>query len=169
VFSINHHCTGELPLHSFSSFPDGDDPVAGLAYDSGNGLLYGTTEFGGVSGAGCPYGCGTVFSITTAGAETTVYSFTNTPDGAFPKAGLTYDSGNGLLYGTTFRGGANGVGTVFTFTPPGMEAPLYSFLNNGTDGQNPTSNVILRGARLYGTTAYGGANGAGTMFEISPY
>jgi uncharacterized repeat protein (TIGR03803 family) len=170
VFSIGHNCTGEQVLHSFSSFPDGAEPLAGLTYDGGNGLLYGTTYYGGASANGCPYGCGTVFSINpNTGVETTVYTLTNTPDGAFPRSGLTYDSSNGLLYGTTFYGGANGVGTVFSLTTAGVETLVYSFLNNGVDGQRPTSNVIIRGSRMFGATPYGGPSGAGTVFEIHPF
>lgn len=37
-------------------------------------------------------------------------------DGKYPKAGLTDYTGV-VLYGTTSRGGAHGVGTVFTITP----------------------------------------------------
>lgn len=52
--------------------PDGYYPRGALVRTA-NGDLYGTTEFG---GANCvPYGCGTVFRITPAGALTTLYSF----------------------------------------------------------------------------------------------
>jgi uncharacterized repeat protein (TIGR03803 family) len=58
---------------------------------------------------------GTVFSITTGATEQVVHSFNQAPDGSDPVAGLT-DVG-GTLYGTTERGGVNGVGTVFELTP----------------------------------------------------
>ena len=47
-------------------------PMAGLI--NFNGTLYGTTMSG---GANCSSsgGCGTVFTITTSGAETVLYSF----------------------------------------------------------------------------------------------
>ncbi len=70
------------------------------------------------SGGGtvCGEGCGTVFSISTDGAETVLHSFDGgtTADGAYPQAGLIYL--DGTLYGTTGSGGANGNGTVYTIT-----------------------------------------------------
>jgi uncharacterized repeat protein (TIGR03803 family) len=44
-----------------------------------------------------------------------IYSFKGEPDGAFPQSGLALV--NGVLYGTTHRGGANNDGTVFRISP----------------------------------------------------
>jgi uncharacterized repeat protein (TIGR03803 family) len=60
-----------------------------------------------------PVSCGTVFKITTSGVKSSVYHF-DSNDGAEPQAALTYL--NGLLYGTTFSGGANGRGTAFSLS-----------------------------------------------------
>ncbi|MGC2406220.1 MAG: choice-of-anchor tandem repeat GloVer-containing protein [Candidatus Cybelea sp.] len=111
VFSITTTGT-EKVLYRFAGGSDGAQPSADLVND--NGTLYGTTENGG--GTSC--GCGTVFSITTAGAETVLHSFTggSTADGAYPEAGLIYL--DGTLYGTTASGGSYGDGTVFTITGP---------------------------------------------------
>lgn len=52
------------------------------------------------------------------------------------------------LYGTTFSGGANNLGTVFKLTrpPPGQtqwtEAVLYSF-KGGADGSRPLSGLMF--------------------------
>jgi len=146
---------------------------AGGAMPSGlievGGVLYGTTSsFGG--SANCSGGCGTVFSVTPAGAETVVYSFTGEPDGAFPEAGLKDVKGN--LYGTTFRGGGAGnFGTVFSVTPAGTESVVYSF-KGGSDGANPETGLINLGGTMYGTTEYGGgsancANGCGSVFAVT--
>ena len=59
-------------------------------------LLYGTTYAGGT------YGKGTVFSITTGGAENLLYNFGYGTDGSNPSAGLL--EMNGTLFGTTFAG-----------------------------------------------------------------
>jgi uncharacterized repeat protein (TIGR03803 family) len=71
----------------------------------GNGTLYGTTAAGGASGGG------TVFTVSTSGAESVLHSFGSATDGSYPEAGLIYV--NGALYGTTYYGGASGGGTVF--------------------------------------------------------
>src|SRR5208337_600403 len=100
----------EKVLYSFGSQSgDGNYPVAGLVFDK-EANFYGTTHYGGA------YGYGTVFEITSAGAEKVLYSFGGQAgDGAYPVAGLVFDK-KGNLYGTTADGGAYGYGTVFEVT-----------------------------------------------------
>ena len=60
---------------------------------------------------------GTVFKITPGGTLTTLYNFCSQsggcPDGSQPYAGLVQDT-NGNFYGTTYFGGTNNAGTVFS-------------------------------------------------------
>ncbi len=85
------------------------DPTGDLSVD-GQGHLYGTTQSGG------PYGDGTVYKFNLAThALATLHVFSG-PDGAHPLGGVSTDS-NGALYGTTYEGGANFTGTVFSLTP----------------------------------------------------
>jgi uncharacterized repeat protein (TIGR03803 family) len=109
---------------------------------------------------------------------TTIYSFctqSGCPDGSGPWAGLVQAT-NGDFYGTTWGGGANGLGTVFKITPAGKLTTLYSFcavLVNGycTDGASPRWEPLLQATNgeLYGTTSTGGAYGnGGTVFKITP-
>lgn len=153
----------EAVLYSFAGDPDGFGPEYGLV--NVDGTLYGTTANGGASGNG------TVFAITTSGTEVVLYSFAGAPDGAQPKSGLI--NVNGTLYGTTASGGANcgssgGCGTVFTITPSGAEAVLYSFKGGSGDGAYPTQAPLLEvNGTLYGTTKSGGTYNAGTMFSIT--
>ena len=77
----------------------------------------------------------------------------------------------GNIYGTTIQGGTYGLGTVFELVPGAKgkyeEQVLWNF--NGTDGGGPQGSLILDGAgNLYGTTVNGGANGYGTVFEVTP-
>jgi len=86
----------------------------------------------------------------------------------FPVAGLVADP-LGNLYGTTLSGGSNGAGTVFELAPNDhggwTETVLHSF--NYADGANPRSSLVFDSAgNLYGTTADGGASGAGTVFKL---
>jgi uncharacterized repeat protein (TIGR03803 family) len=48
------------------------------------------------------------------------------------------------------------------------ETVLYSFQNNGADGNVPTSNLIDVKGMLYGTTEYGGVSDVGTVYSINP-
>jgi uncharacterized repeat protein (TIGR03803 family) len=154
----------EKVLYSFGAFGsgDGEGPFAGLI--ALNGVLYGTTIEGGANNTG------TVFSATPSGTEKIVYSFgaSGSGDGAYPQwAGVI--AVNGVLYGTTVAGGANGFGTVFSVTTSGSETVLHSFGAFGSgDGAGPMASLTLRAKTLYGTTAGGGADNEGTVFSINP-
>jgi uncharacterized repeat protein (TIGR03803 family) len=150
----------ETTLYSFTGGNDGGNPFDSLVFD-GAGNLYGTTEFGGA------YSNGMVFKLTPAGTETTLYSFTGGSDGAYPVAGLIFDSA-GNLYGTTELGGGSCCGVVFKLTPTGTETVLHSF-TGGNDGGMPIAGVIADSAgNLYGTTFNGGAYGFGVVFKLTP-
>jgi uncharacterized repeat protein (TIGR03803 family) len=159
-----------LGLHDFTGGNDGAAPVAGLVL-SGN-TLYGTANAGGTNGSG------TVFAINTNGTGfTNLYSFSATDtngcnsDGADPEAVLLL-SGN-TLYGLANGGGSSGNGTVFSVNTNGTGfTNLYSFSatdgnGNNRDGANPQGPLTLSGNTLYGTAAYGGSSGAGTVFAVT--
>jgi uncharacterized repeat protein (TIGR03803 family) len=151
-------------LHRFGGSGDGVFPVFGDLIDV-KGKLYGTTSGAGANNAG------TVFTITPSGKETTLYSFGGfgSGDASNPYAGLI--NVNGALYGTTYTGGANDYGTVFTITPSGKETVLHSFVGGSGDGQEPFAGLINVKGTLYGTTYIGGGTGCGlgcgTVFAIT--
>jgi uncharacterized repeat protein (TIGR03803 family) len=151
----------ETVLYSFRGGSDGSEPYAGLV--PLNGELYGTTYFGGTAGGG-----GTVFEVSTSGAERVLYSFAGI-GGSNP---TIYPSGlvplNGKLYGETYFGGPSVYyGTVFEVNPAsGKVRVLHSF--TGSDGAAPFGGLIALNGKLYGTTAYGGMSNYGTVFQISP-
>ena len=81
-----------------------------------------------------------------------LYSFTGKPDGANPYAGVALDK-KGNLYGTTYVGGVDNLGTVFKILTSGGETVLYSFKGGSGDGANPHDGVTLdKQGNLYGTT-----------------
>jgi len=170
---------GELTtLYNFCSLADcadGNWPAAGLLQAT-DGNLYGTTTEGGA------WGGGTVFRITPLGMLTTVYSFcarSNCIDGANPVAGLVQGS-DGNLYGTTSRGGAYSLGTVFKITPGGKPRVIYNFCSqaNCADGAFPFGPLLqATDGNFYGTTYSGGSDhtdctltpgGCGSVFTITP-
>jgi uncharacterized repeat protein (TIGR03803 family) len=115
-----------------------------------------------------------VLCATTAMAQhpptlTTLLSFDST-DGAGPDAVLVQGA-DGNLYGTTYEGGVNDLGTFFKIDLSGTPTTLYNFcsLSGCTDGDYPVGPLALAtNGDFYGTTQLGGAIGAGTVFQITP-
>lgn len=166
-------------LHSFNG-ADGRDPSTSLI--DVNGTLYGTTEYGGLYCTGrhrrYDYGCGTFFSITSAGKERLLHTFGTGSDGKYPGGLLDV---NGTLYGTTAQGGDSkcssfkeGCGTVYSISTTGGEHVLHSF-GKLRDGTLPSAaGLIDVRHELYGVTDYGGkyytgvySLGFGTVYSIT--
>jgi len=151
-------------IHNFSgSAPNGVNPYAPLVTDM-RGNFYGTTIDGGDDN------CGTIFKIDSVGNFTKLYSFsTALEDGYKPYAALTWGN-DGALYGTTYSGGNDNLGTIFKINPDGKGYTiLYSFTNTATSGANPYA-ALVKGAdgNFYGTTYSGGSANLGTVFKITP-
>lgn len=163
----------ETVLHSFAgpstggTGADGALPYEGLVMDS-SGNFFGTTDQGG------DYGYGTVYELVNSSGtytEKILYSFSDANgDGANPfYCKLVMDS-SGNLFGTTEAGGTDGMGTVFEMVNSSgtyTEKVLYSFLNSNNDGQFPYAGLVMDSSgNLFGTTAFGGTDLAGTVFEL---
>jgi uncharacterized repeat protein (TIGR03803 family) len=100
----------ESPIYEFKKLPDAQAPRGELtAY---HGVLYGTAS-GGKSCYDGYYRSGTIFAVTTGGAERVAYTYPCKPLSNVSPSLLLFDD---LLYGTTNFGG-KGKGTVFSFTP----------------------------------------------------
>jgi uncharacterized repeat protein (TIGR03803 family) len=157
----------ETVLYSFAGGTDGAVPVAGLTMDA-SGNLYGTTSAGGANGNG------TVFELTAPKkktgqwTQTVLYSFGTGTDGSVPIGDVSFDAA-GNLYGTNSAGGSYGYGTVFQLVPgtPWTENILHDF-QNGDDGSVPYAGLVSDAAgNFYGAATQGGANGGGTVFELT--
>ena len=132
------------------------------------GVLFGTTAWGGVGDDGTVYQLTGSLSYRIA----VVHSFPSANgDGAWPNAGVILDAA-GNVYGTTAGGGSASGGTVFKLTPGAKnkwnETVLYNF-SGGADGGVPTGALIFDSAgNIYGTTWQGGAYGQGTVYMVTP-
>src|SRR5580700_10312227 len=101
---------------------------------------------------------------------TTLVNFDGS-NGAGPDTMALVQGTDGNLYGTTTTGGAQDYGTVFRITPSGTLPALYSFCaeRDCANGASPYEGLVLAtDGNFYGTTTYGGANGWGTVFRITP-
>ena len=141
--------------------PDGSTPVAGLVRTS-SGALYGTTSLGGTRGGG------TVFKLSATGQYSVLHNFRGGNDGKLVLAGLIRDN-SGNLYGTTWFGGASGVGTVFTVSKTGKETVLHAFRGQPDDGSNLFAGLVRDSSgNLYGTSYAGGTDNLGVVFRLEP-
>jgi len=140
---------------------DGATPYAGLIQGS-DGNLYGTTFAGGANTTSCNGGCGTIFKITTAGELTTLYNFcsqSNCADGSAPQGGLVQHT-NGAFYGTTFYGGADGIGTIFS-----LSLGLSPFVKTLPTSAEVGAAVLILGTNLTGATKVS-FNGVAAKFTV---
>jgi len=147
------------------------NPMAGLIADT-PGNLYGTSYNGG------KLGYGTVFQVSPPPAGKTDWSVSilnslaMSPGGGYPNADLTRAT-DGTLYTTATNGGTHYDGTAFALKPPAAgktawtKTVLYNF--GGPKARKPFGGLTPGpGGVFYGTTYYGGAADAGTVFKLTP-
>jgi uncharacterized repeat protein (TIGR03803 family) len=160
----------------FDNFVNGVDP-SGLTMDAA-GNLYGAAGFSG------PAEYGSVFELSPLPGgkwqEKDLVDFAGGLDQ--PLGGVVFDRA-GNLYGTTSRGGSNGLGAIFELIPGAngqwTEKPIHSFVGYPSDGASPVAGLIMdQAGNFYGTTQKGGnsanctggggqAIGCGTVFKLS--
>lgn len=154
----------ETILYAFTDGLDGGNPSGGLIFDAA-GNLYGATFGGGAAGRG------TVYELEHSGGKWTI-----NPLASFPRTGqgggtiyasLTWDPA-GNLYGVSTGDGPNNNGFVFELSPSNggwTYTDLYDFPASGGD---PYGTLLWNNGSLIGTTFYGGTDGLGTVFEVTP-
>jgi uncharacterized repeat protein (TIGR03803 family) len=153
-------------------------PMGGVMQAS-NGQLYGTLV---TTGAGNVASAGAIYTLTLGGQFTILHNFGATDiaglfdtnaDGVITAPTFVQTS-NGTLYGVAYTGGLSDGGTIFSITPSGTFTLLYTFGANGssaatTGGSNPGGGLVVgNDGNLYGATRFGGANGVGTIYRMTP-
>ena len=108
-----------------------------------------------------------------APVETVLFSFPGDANGGKPAGPLLADA-SGNFYGTTANGGVGDKGLVYRLSPPPTngtswsETVLYRF-RRLPDGSTPVGQLVAdANGVLYGVTARGGLQGAGTVFSLAP-
>lgn len=132
----------------------------GVMVQGRDGNLYSSSTNGGANAAGG------VYVMTQAGTESVIYSFPHSYAGC--QMGLTLGN-DGNFYGVCSAHGAFGYGLLYKVTPAGVFTDLHDFSNTGGDGAQPGAPPIqATDGNLYGTTYYGGANGDGIVYKLTP-
>jgi uncharacterized repeat protein (TIGR03803 family) len=156
----------ESILYSFQGPPnDGSQPYAACAAEADKHIFC-----NGVTEAGGSQNLGTVSELVSAGSgfkEKVLWSFGSVSgDGTEPYGGVCTDK-KGVIYGTTYAGGAagpSGLGTFFTLTPSAStyKESVYSY--TGANGANPYAGPSIdKKGNVYVTTTAGGASNDGTV------
>jgi len=149
-------------LRNFGAAPNPSNPDTKLLYlpTGPSPGLYGTTINGGLLNSGSMFR----YDLNTGNfARLKNFGQPNSASGYFP-AGPLMQASNGLLYGTTSGpvDAGGGYGVLYSFS---TSSRAYTVIHQ-TGSYGPTNLIELNGL-LWGTTAYGGAGGEGTIFTIN--
>ena len=150
-------------IASFPTTGGGTEPDGQLFIDS-NGDLLGATVHGGANGIGTTYEIAKI----GGGYATTPKFLADIPTDLNTLLGVPNLSADasGDLFGLMFSGGANHLGTVVEF-PAGGGPESTGELHRRRRRLPPGGRMLVDASgNLFGTTVSGGANGAGTVFEV---
>jgi uncharacterized repeat protein (TIGR03803 family) len=154
LFSYDLTTSVYTDLYDFAS-ATGYSPL-GNVIQATNGMLYGMTNAGGSGGGGVIFS----FNITT-NTYTDLFNF-NGINGANPQRGLVQAT-NGLLYGTTYAGGAAGLGVTFSYDISLNACTILANMD-GTVGANPSCDIIETPMLTTGVAAVNNDN----LFSVYP-
>jgi uncharacterized repeat protein (TIGR03803 family) len=165
VFRLRKDGTGFQTLHDFRWSTNGGAYPFGGVYETREGVLYGTTSYGG------PDDYGMLYKINRDGTGYAILRYFVSDDlqGYLPVAPPVEGPG-GLLYGTTYYGGLDDGGTVYCVRKDGSGFSfLYSFKWYLSEGAEVNARLIWGSdGAMYGTTFLGGGVVDGSVYRIKP-
>ena len=149
-------------LHSFGPTNVEGVNTWGPVTRASDGFLYGCTFNLG------PGGGGSLYRVGTNGSDyAVIHSFVPATDGSDPVGGVI-EARDGFLYGTTFKGGLNGAGSIFRVAKNGDEFRVLHHFAATNDCRNPLAELLeAKDGLLYGTARSGGGYGLGGVFRIA--
>jgi uncharacterized repeat protein (TIGR03803 family) len=146
----------------FSSFSTGSFPLGSLLQAT-DGNLYGLTSYGGIHGNGVLF----EFDFVTT-AFTKKVDLDYTPKGGDPEGSLIQAT-DGMIYGLTREGGANGMGVLFQYDLANSIYTREFDFDGATNGSTPRGSLLqAANGNLYGLSWDGGANNFGVIFQFDP-
>jgi len=156
----------ETVLYNFTGGDDGFGPGSAVVFDKA-GNLYGTTPDGGAFAEGVVY---QLAPNNGQWKQTVIHAFTGGDDGAVGSLGALLLDATGSLYGVTELGGSYGAGVAFRISRSGDTwnyTTVYAFQGLPDAGFPYGGLTADSHGRLYGTTYFDGADGLGSVFQIS--
>ena len=152
-------------VHHFSTDENTGRSPSYKVYEHTNGLLYGTTIFGGSSS---DEEDGTIFKINKDGSGYSVLKIFNSGENGAP-AGPLNSNNDGYLYGVTQNGGDNLVGTIYriSLADESFET-IHQF--DVTNGISPRGELLTNNADgwIYGIANRGGNSDDGIVYRVQP-
>jgi uncharacterized repeat protein (TIGR03803 family) len=176
VFHLVDHAASQIVHFD----PKGAANVTGVGpYSSpvfgADGRLYGATVFGGTNNQGAVYAIDPTASTITGLASLGPGPFTG--DDKSPFGSDLLADADGWFYGVSHLGGAGDAGFIYRVSKDGAVQILHAFSPisstsvprfSNADGARPLGALVEdRYHNLYGTTPTGGANGTGTLYQMS--
>jgi uncharacterized repeat protein (TIGR03803 family) len=146
-------------LHSFNG-SDGVAPWSGLVLGP-DGNFYGTTPTGGAGNVGV------IFKVSPTGTYTVLHNFLYYPIGGGLPYGPVLLAEDGSFYGVTVFGGPGSGGVLYRITSAGQFVVIYSYNYKDASGVQ-VAPVQGANGNFYVTSLTGGANGYGSITEVSP-
>jgi uncharacterized repeat protein (TIGR03803 family) len=162
IYALSTNGNDFRVLHAFGNPGDGfgGSTSPTLVGDT----LYGMTRWGG-------NGTGTIYSYDTiSGRYMRLRSFAQDGrDGSYPLGTLTAGE-DGFLYGLTWQGGKNDMGTLFRIRPDGTAFGTLHHFSGSSQGKYPYDSPVMDGShQLYGTTLGAYANDPSDLGVIFKY
>ncbi len=145
LYEMDVNGNGFRILHAFGE--PGDGFGGSTSPTRVENMLFGLTRWGG-------NGTGTIYSYnTTTEVYKQLYRFAaNSSDGNAPLGTLTM-ANDGYLYGLTWLGGRNNMGTLFRIRTDGSAFETLYHFSGGTQGKYPYDTLVFdNNHTLYGTT-----------------
>jgi uncharacterized repeat protein (TIGR03803 family) len=159
IYRINPDNRQFESIYDFDLYTSGGGPYDGLM-EAGDGLLYGVTPFGG------SVNMGTLYRLDmNTGVYTVIHDLITVSEGQEPR-GVPLEVTDGILYGVTRAGGANGEGTLYKFNLGTNVFTKQADFDDLTTGKYPGASLIkATNGKLYGLAQSGGQHSYGTLFE----
>ena len=159
IFSFDPSSGRYSKLKDFQN-TDGASPLGNLIAGT-NGMLYGMTTNGGNNLSGV------IFSYNISSSVFSKLKDFDSTNGYYPYGSLM-QANDGKFYGTTYKGGSNNYGVIFSFDPASSAYTKLEDLDSANGG-SPFGNLLQAdNGKLYGMTSLGGTANAGVIFSFDP-